>query len=210
MKKLSIWMTVFVACAGMTVAPGVTSAQDTKAQAHQVGLIDMAHVFKNYDKFKEQTESLQAEAEAAQAKANAMIEQMKQLQGQLAGLQAGSPDHSKIEAQMIELQTRLQTFRQVEQRDIVRKQAEVYKSIYMEVQTAVRQYAQYYNYTLIMRFNRQEVAETTNPQEIIQSMNRPVVYYQQQDDLTDPILQFLNESHKKAKSANAGGAGATN
>ncbi len=202
MKKFSLWMTAFVATAGLLVAVNTASAQD-QTTAHQVGLIDMAHIFKNYDKFKAETEGLQAAAQQAEAKAQAMVAEMKNVQGQMQGLTAGSPDYNAKEANLIELQTRLQAFQQVERRDIVRKQAEVYKKIYVEVQGAVSMYAKHYNYTLIMRFNREDVAAAGDPQKIIQGMNRQVVWHRPQDDLTDPILQYLNDQYsQQAKAGN--------
>lgn len=202
MKKFSLWMTAFVAVAGLLVAVNTASAQQNQpaASGHQVGLIDMAHIFKNYEKFKAETQALQAAAEQAEAKAKDMVAQMQAKQSRMQDLTAGSPDYNKLEGEIIQLQTQLQAFQQVERRDIVRKQADVYKKIYVEVQGAVEQYAKYYNYTLIMRFNREDVAEATDAQKIIQSMNRQVVWYRTQDDLTDPILQFLNDQYKKTAS----------
>ena len=201
MKKFSLWTTAALLAFGMLVAVPA-SAQDEAAAPHQIGLIDLAHIFKNYDKFKDQTTGLEAAAKDAEAKAQAMLQQMKDVQAQMQGLAPGSPDYNAKESTLIELQTKLQAFRQVEQRDIVRKQAEVYKKIYMEVQEAVGQYAKYYKYTLIIRFNRAQVAEAGDPQGIIQSMNRQVVYFQSQDDLTDPILNFLNDKYHKASASN--------
>jgi len=200
-KKFSLWTTAALLAFGMLVAVPA-SAQDEAAAPHQIGLIDLAHIFKNYDKFKDQTTGLEAAAKDAEAKAQAMLQQMKDVQAQMQGLAPGSPDYNAKESTLIELQTKLQAFRQVEQRDIVRKQAEVYKKIYMEVQEAVGQYAKYYKYTLIIRFNRAQVAEAGDPQGIIQSMNRQVVYFQSQDDLTDPILNFLNDKYHKASASN--------
>ncbi|QDT35370.1 MULTISPECIES: OmpH family outer membrane protein [Thalassoglobus] len=200
MKKPSLWMTAFVA-AGLLVAVNTASAQNQPSAAHQVGLIDMAHIFKNYEKFKAETQGLQAAAEQAEQKAQDMVAQMKSVQGQMQGLTANSPDYNAKEAQLIELQTKLQAFQQVERRDIVRKQAEVYKKIYVEVQDAVSMYAKHYEYTLIMRFNREDVAAAGDPQKIIQGMNRQVVWHRPQDDLTDPILQYLNDQYNKTASA---------
>jgi hypothetical protein len=57
----------------------------------------------------------------------------------------------------------------------------------------VDKYAQHYHYTLIMRFNRDEVGAAEDPPEVIKSMNRQVVYFRQQDDITKPILNVLNQ-----------------
>jgi outer membrane protein len=202
-KKCSL-LAVAVATVGMFVSQAAVRAEDPAAAAgaapHQIGLIDMAHIFKNYEKFKDQTASLQKSAEEAEAKAQAMMEKGKQGQQQLAGLQPGSPDYSRIEADLIKLKTELETFRQVEQQKIVRQQADVYKTIYLEVQDVVNRYAAYYKYTLVIRFNRGDVSEAGNPQAIINNMNRQVVYYQPQDDITEPILNHLNEQYRKTAS----------
>ena len=207
MKKLFVCFAVAAASAGFAMAP--LSAQEKAAPAaaaatHQVGLIDMAHVFKNYDKFKGMTEEMQEAAKQAQADATAMVEQMKTIQTTMQGLTEGSPDYIKNETAILTLQTKLESFRKVQQREFLRKEAEIYKTVYMEVQEAVQKYAKYYKYTLVLRFNRQSVDAAENPQEIITSMNRQVVHYREQDDLTDPILNFLNDEYKKS----TGGAAA--
>lgn len=207
MKKFSMW-TAAIAAVGMFVAAYTASAQNNGAGAsaqattgpHQIGLIDMAHIFKNYDKFKKQTESLQQAAEEAEGKAQTILERMKKLQQQAQTLTPGSPEYNQLEGEMIQEQAKLQALKQSEQREIVRKQAEVYKQIYLEVQDAVTQYAKHYEYTLVIRFNRQDVAEASDPDNIIQSMNRQVVYYQSQDDVTEPILNYLNDRYKRSAS----------
>jgi len=201
-KKTSLWTSALMAVIAITLVAQTASAQATQPAAsgskpHQVGLIDLAHIFKNYKKFEDQTSSLEALAKNAEMKGQQKIEQMKAVQAKLQTLTAGSPDYNAQEGELIRLQTELQTFRQVEQREIVRKQAELYKAIYVEVQGAVKLYAEHYNYTLIMRFNRAEVAEAANPNGIIQSMNRQVVFYNESDDLTDPILNHLNSQYSQ-------------
>jgi Skp family chaperone for outer membrane proteins len=202
MKKLILSLSAAAFCTGLTLSASVQAQQPkpaATASAHQIGLIDMAFVFKNYDKFKTMTAALQEEAKGAQKKADAIIEEMKSLQAKLqeGSLAEGSPDFVKVESQLLKLQTDLETYRKVSQRDFLRKEADIYKTVYLEVQTAVNDYADYYKYTLILRFNRQEVAEADNPQQILNSLGRQVVFYRKQDDLTTPILSYLNEEFKK-------------
>lgn len=203
MKKLFLSLSAAALCTGLALAPtpvlAQAGAQPAAKATHQVGLIDMAYVFKNYDKFKTMTKALQEEAQTAQKKADGMIEEMKSLQSKLQGgdLQEGSADYVKIESSLLKMQTDLETYRKVSQRDFLRKEADIYKTIYLEVQTAVNDYADYYKYTLILRFNRQEVSEADNPQQILNSLGRQVVFYRKQDDLTTPILQYLNDEFKK-------------
>ncbi|MCA9112333.1 MAG: OmpH family outer membrane protein, partial [Planctomycetaceae bacterium] len=168
-----------------------------KSGPHQVGLIDMAEVFKDYEKFKNLREELQAEIEQSDAQAKGKLEQMKNLQQQITSgqLKQDSPEYQNIEKQLLTMKGELESFRQVQQREFLRKESEIYKQVYLEVQDAVNKYAQHYNLTLIMRFNRNKVEEAENPQEVIQSMNRQVVFHRASDDITDPVLGYLNRQY---------------
>lgn len=202
MKKFSL-LAVAIATLGMFVATtGSVSAQESAPSTpHQIGLIDMAYIFKNYTKFKDETTQLQKAAEEAEGKAQQFMEKGRQMQAQLQTLQPGSADYNKVESDLIKLKTELESFKQVEQREIVRKQAEVYKAIYLEVQDMVQRFATYHKYTLVIRFTRDDVSEASNPQAIIQNMNRQVVFYQDRDDITEPILKYLNDRYKQTASA---------
>lgn len=170
---------------------------------HKIGLIDMAHVFKHYEKFTVMTETLQKEIEQRDTEAKAQIQQLQQIEAQLSGgdLPEGSPEFVRLEMQMLELQTRLQSLRQTAQRDFLKKEAELYKTVYLEVEDAVRRYSRYFNYTLVMRFDRKGVTEAENPRDIISGMNRQVLFHRVEDDLTDPILDYLNDTWRKKQAA---------
>ena len=65
----------------MTATP-IRGQQGTPARTaapHQVGLIDMAFVFNNYDKFKAAQESVKQEFQAAQQKAQGSIDELKKI-----------------------------------------------------------------------------------------------------------------------------------
>ncbi|HVJ85649.1 MAG TPA: OmpH family outer membrane protein [Caulifigura sp.] len=198
MKKLIVCSAAALVATGLFVSTRDAVAQApaaAKQPVHQVGLIDMAHVFKNYDKFKTSTTALQEQIKQADEQAKKQIDAMKLMQEKLTNLQQGSPDYAALEAQLIAATTKLETFKKTSQLSFLRAEADIYKTVYLEVQTAVQQYADVYKYTLILRFNRNPVEDAENPQAIIQSMNRQVVHYRGEDDLTDPILKYLNAKY---------------
>jgi outer membrane protein len=208
-KKIILSLTAVAALLTVLFTAVPTSGQSQPAAAqrqpprpHQVGLIDMAYVFNNYDKFKAMQASLQNEFKAAQEKAKATVEEVKALQAQLAPgttpLKKDSPEYAQIEQQIIRKTTDLQAYGQIIQREQLKKEAEVYKQIYLEVQDAIRIYSDAYGYTLILRFDREAVEEAQDPQQILQRMTRQVVYFRAQDDLTSPILTHLNKQYGAA------------
>ena len=179
--------------AGLVFAPPTTA--QSKDEGGKVGLIDMAYVFKEYDKFKALQEDLAAEAKQIDAGLREKVQAMQTIQQQLKSGQfaAGSPEAKKLEEQLISMQTSVETQRKVQQRDFLRKESEIYKTVYVEVQDTVAKFADIYKYKVILRFSRNKVDDASNPQAILQSMNRQIVHFDPADDITDPILKYLDK-----------------
>lgn len=190
---------VTVAMTAFAAAPTATYAQAEKAQmAHKVGLIDMAHLFKEYKRFSDEREVLKGEIAKTDEKAKAMGAQIQTLAKQLksGNIAQDSPDYQRIETQMLKLKSDFDIFRQQAQREFLKKESEIYKEIYVEVSAAVEQYAKFYKYTLVLRFSRNSVNDSTDPRELIQNMNNLVIYHREEFDITDRVLTFLNQRYE--------------
>lgn len=195
-------MRILFTIALLGLLPAVAFAQEPANQPeekHRVGLIDMAHVFKNYKKFSAMTEALQKQIEESDQSAQKMLLDIQGIQQQLTSgvVKEGTPDFVQLESKMLKAQTDLETFRRTTQRDFLRKEAEIYKTVYVEVESFVKQYAGYYDYDLILRFNRERVLDAENPRDIMNGLNRQVVFFRQQNDITKPILNYINERWDK-------------
>jgi Skp family chaperone for outer membrane proteins len=208
------WLALSASCAILSMlAPGATvfaqasrpngasnpAASSESTLPAQVGLIDMAHVFKNSYKFLSLTEALQKEIEAADGEAKGLVQKIQELQGQLnsGNLKPESPDYDKLVEQIAKSKAELETFKRVSQQKFLRKEADIYKSVYLDVEDAVRRYATYYKYTLVLRFDRNALENDDNPREVMNGLNRQVIHYRTQDDMTDPVLKFLNKEWEK-------------
>jgi outer membrane protein len=176
------------------VSGNTVSAQDAAAPS-RVGLIDMAHVFKNYEKFKALRDDLKNEITSSDNQAKAMATRIKTVQDQLKTFNEGSPEYLEKEKELAKSASDFEAFRKVAQRDFLRKEAEIYKTVYLEVADAVKLYAQHYKYAVILRFNREDIQTSSNPEEVLQSMNRQVVYFYAKDDITESVLQYLNKKY---------------
>lgn len=194
MKKTCL----FAILAALVLGGNVLQAQQPAAATagpHKVGLIDMAHVFKNYKKFEALRNDLKAEIEKSDGQAKAMAAQIKKTQAEMKNFKEGSPEFAARERELAKLAADFEAFRKVAQRDFLRKEAEIYKTVYLEVSETVKLYAQYKKYTLIMRFNREGVGEKQNPPEVLQSMNKQVVYFEPGNDITNDVLNYLNNKY---------------
>ena len=85
----------------------------------------------------------------------------------------------------------------------MRRESQIYKTVYLEVSDAVQKYADYYKYTLIIRFDRQGLDDKATPPEVVQRMNKQVVFHRTDDDITDAVLQYLNRLYEKSNPSKA-------
>jgi outer membrane protein len=171
---------------------GRGAAPAEEGRPHRVGLIDMAHVFKNYKKFDSLREDLKAQIADSEKQAKAMAAEIKSVQDEMKQLKEGSPDFAKKEQDLAKMTAEFETFRRSTQREILKEESAIYHTVYMEVADAVRKYSNHYKYTLVLRFNREDL-NPEDPQGLIQGMNRQVVFYLPEDDMTDSVLDYLNK-----------------
>lgn len=203
MKKLIVSASVVALFAGVLVLTTDAFSQQKGESAapaaaasipHKVGLIDMAFVFKNYKKFEAMREDLKAEIAESEEKAKQMQKDNADLQAQLKTYMEGSPEYTKVEKQLVQKAADFENFRRQMSREFLKKESKIYLQVYNEVSNMVEKYALHFKYTLIMRFNREDL-DTENPQALLQGMNRQVVYYRADDDITQPVLESLNKRY---------------
>ena len=207
-KKLIVSATVAALLVGIGLM-GQSWSQGTPAAKkknipNKVGLIDMAKVFKDYRKFEALREDLKKEIKRSDDEAKAMAADLKKVQGELKTLKPNSPDYTKKEGELAQKSAALQAFSKVAQRDFLRKESQIYRTVYMETVDVIGKYADYYDFTLIIRFNGEKI-DTDDPQKLIQGLNRQVVYHRPEDDITVPIVEYLNQRYGKATGQTATG-----
>lgn len=213
MKKLVVKASVFVLFAGLvssTVVRGDGNASHgaDPSSPHRIALIDMARVFKNYKKFEAMREELKGELSKSEERFKAMTETVKQETQQMKGFKEGTPEYSNLEKSILNHTSQMEAFRKSQQRDLIRKEAQIYKTIYLEVSDAVEKYAQHFNFTLVLRFSADELVGQENPEDVMRGLNRQVVYYRPSEDITNAICDFLNKRYQRMAAAPADGAGA--
>jgi len=210
-KPLSLCLMAVIALSG--TAPVMAQAAQQKPDVpHRVGLIDMAEVFQGYKKFEDLRTALNAEIEKSDAEAKVMIEKLQKLQAdfnKLAETYApGSPQYEQAEKALLQEKGSFDAFRAATQRRLARKESEMFKIVYSDTTALVSQYAEYFKYTVVVRFDRKEIDDNTPPAEAVQRMNKQIVYHRTQDDITDRVLQVLNERYTKSGNGSAAPASA--
>ena len=201
---ISVWTrTTICSLALLTAMPAVAQSKGAAASpAHKVGLIDLTNIFKNYEKFKDLREEVQADIKVNEEKAKAKVEKLQAVQKEIREFKEGSDEFRAREKQIAMAQADFEAFRRDVQREMLKKETQIYHQVYMEVSDAVKSYANHYGYTLVIRFSGEEL-DTENPQNLLNGMNRQVVYHREEDDITGEILKYLQTKYSKSKSASA-------
>lgn len=196
MKKLILSLTAALCLSGIV---GTVQAQNTRpatksaALPVKIGLVDMARVFKEYNKFKVLREGLKGTMETRMKEAQAIANEAKEITEQLKLLKQGSAEFIAKEARLAELTTQFQTKQKLAQAEYVREEAKIFEQIYVEARDVIKLYSEHFKYTLVIRFNSQPLnEEQKNPNAVANQLNKLIVYHRAQDDITDAIVEYLN------------------
>lgn len=196
--------------AAVILTTGVAKAQTNAPKTgHRIGLIDMAHVFQEYEKFKSLRDSMKVEIERSDAELKLKAERFQKLQTELKKHQIGSPSYEQFEKQILEQKGDIEAFRAATTRKLARRESEMFKTIYNDVTAAVKLYAEYAKYDAVMRYNRKSIEETANPQEAVTTMNKTFIYTKKENDITDTVLDYLNKQYGKSGGTPARAAGSS-
>jgi outer membrane protein len=196
-KKLTLALTAALCLSGIL---GTVQSQTAKPAAPaassapvKIGLVDMARVFKEYKKFQSLRDDLKGIMETRMKEAQAIATEAKTISEQIKLLKRGSVEFIAKESRLTELTTKFQTKQKIARAEYVRKEAEMFKQIYVEARDVIKLYSEHFKYTLVLRFNSQPLdTESGIPQDVANSLNKLVVYHRAQDDITDAIIEYLN------------------
>lgn len=173
---------------------------------HKIALIDMEYVFKNYEKLKYFQEELKS---AAQEDRNILQKKFKkgqELAAELKDYKQDTPEYDAKVQKIQKLETDLKFEEKQNQIKLQRDIAKMNLTVYHEVHDVVEKFCKHNNYTLAVSFFRSE-ANSSDPQRMMQIVSQPVVYYRKgengkcKDDLTEPVLKWLNEKYAKDSGA---------
>lgn len=205
MKKILLCAAVAAGFAGFVMTSHGQSA-GTKAPAAapaaalpvKIGLVDMARVFKEYHKFNDLRHELKLEMTKSMEEAQGIATQAKKIQEELELLKKDSPEFAKREGDLARLSAEFDTKRKLANASYVRSEADIFETAYRDSTEVVRIYAEHFKFTMVMRFNSDEL-DADNPQKLASSLNKLVVYHQAKDDITDPVIEYLNRQYGKPK-----------
>ncbi|MDA1162019.1 MAG: OmpH family outer membrane protein [Planctomycetota bacterium] len=206
MKKI-VSVIALACCIGLT-APVMGQAQTTAAPAAaaipvKIGLVDMAEVFKKYNKFEDMRAALKAEMEIALAEAKKIAADAEKVKEELKLLKQGTPEYIKRESDLAQLSSDFEAKRKLANLNYQRKEADIFQSIYVDATAVVKLYAEHFKFTMVMRFNSAEL-DKADPTSVVNGLNKLVIYHRPQDDITEAVIDYLNRRYTPTTPATTG------
>ena len=157
----------------------------------EVAVIDLSHVFNNYRKFQSLSQKLKDEVERAEAELKANRAKLQQMARQLEEFEKGSPEYRELEEELARGQADLQIQVNTQKRRFVEQEAANYYSVYQDVIAEVESFCKQHDIKLVLRYSGQPIDET-EPGEVVQTLNKSVVYHDPAIDISEHILERLN------------------
>jgi outer membrane protein len=193
--RLAVIATVaaaFVAAPAFAQAPAAAAApRASGSPAAHTAVIDVGYIFKNHARFKTAMDKMKDEVLAAENSLKAERDRINGLMEQLKGFNVGTPEYKKLEAEVAKAQGDFNVSAQLQKKDFMDREANVYKQVYAEIEQAVSQFARQHGIAVVHRFDGDPV-DSTDRNRILGNITRPIVYHDPQIDITPDVLRMLN------------------
>ena len=158
-----------------------------------IALVDVSFIFKEHLRFKASMDQMKADVERAEADVKSIRTNIMRLAKQLDELNKGSLDHKKLEEEITQRQANLAVRVQLQKNEFLQREAKIYFQTYQQVLYTVENYAKRNGISMVLRFNGDPV-DMAVPQSVLQHINKPVVWYAQDRDITKVVLDELNRT----------------
>ena len=200
---------LLVATILLAAQPATILAQDANSASapHKIALIDISKVLKNYKKVDALRTEIKAEIAKSEPHRTSIGKKLETITKRLGSgsIERGSAKAAELEQQSDSLKAELVVFNKNERKRILRREAQLLKAIHGEIKGVVKRAADAWGYTLVLRFNSTST-ETTTPNSVVGELQRQVVYHRVEDDITKPVIEFLNKQFLKESPAPRTGA----
>jgi Skp family chaperone for outer membrane proteins len=184
----------------------VIAATDTSVSAQEkpaesplpIGLVNVEKIAQQHKPFQKQVAELQEQAKELQSSVTLKQSELQGVGNELQKTPQGSEKFEKLQNQLGKLQRELQAFVQEGQQKLRDQDLKNSLSLHRELNQVLKPYCKAKGLRLVVRMQNTSLDENQNPQQILQALNRGVLY-EDGLDITDEVLKLLGEKGEKGK-----------
>ncbi len=166
------------------------NAAGANAQKFNIAVVDISYVFKNHKRHQATIESMKTEMTSTEAELKADSEKIRQMEEQRNTFNVGAKEYKDLDEELArniaEFKLKMDRLR----KSFMEREAKMYYQAYLEVNDAVKYYAERHDIALVIRFNGDKV-DVNRREDVLREINKTVVF-QNQIDITPDILALIN------------------
>src|SRR5262249_13957725 len=106
----------------------------------------------------------------------------------------GSPEYKRLEEQILKDTGEFNLKRSLQGKDFMEQEGRLYYKVSVEIDDAVKVIATRNNIALVLKFNGDD-ADPNDHNDILRNINKPIVYFDKNMDITPWVLQELNRGN---------------
>jgi Skp family chaperone for outer membrane proteins len=167
-----------------------------------LGSIDLDYVFKNYDKVKHATKELGTQFQIRKGELMKIDNEARQEVEMLQKLQPGTDDYRRRENKVTELKAKMEAGREQAEREMTLRQAETMATLYKDIQAYAQWVAKQRHITHVMTVSN-AAPVGSDPNSVLAAVNRPVIYADPTNDITQDVVYWLNKRYHELASPSA-------
>lgn len=187
-----------VAAATVVLLSAVGSVSPARAQnpagantsKYHVAVVDVSYIFKNHKRHQATIEAMKAEMNTTEADLKTDSQKIRQMEEQRNTYNVGTKEYKELDEELARRVAEFKLKMDRLRKDFMEREAKIYYQTYLEVNNAVKYYAQRHDIGLVTRFNGDKV-DVNRREDVLRLINQTVVY-QNQIDITPDILALIN------------------
>ncbi len=173
-------------------APVVAAAKPTC-----VSVCDVAAVFNKYQRAKDLNEEFTQKRKTIAAEDKIRIDEIKQLEEMVKGLEPGSKIHEQKSTQLQELALKQSVWRKIKEQTAMRWHRRLTEEMYREILIAIETVAKKRGCDLVMHREDIPIPSQTTTELLNKIAQRKCLYHNPAIDLTDDVLNWVNSQYAK-------------
>jgi len=163
-----------------------------------VALVNVDRILKQHKPLNEKLTPLKAQAKEFEGAVQVRQAELETVGNQIRQVQPGSPDHQRLQIQLVKMQNDLQRFIATNRSELQNKEATVYLAFFRQLDAEISKYAKAHSLKLVIRQHETSFEEGQSLPDVAKALNRAILY-EDGLDITDPILEALDGNSKSAR-----------
>lgn len=170
---------------------------DGEPSSLKIGTVDVTKVFAEYEKSRDGRVTLEKHRSEMQDGLDKREKALKKIEQELEVLEA--EEKLKKKAEFDEKRKEYTAYYTVNNKELQRKQSELWKDAYNEIGREIRGFGEKNDYDLILKADNDPISGKGLDDIQLRVDIKKVLYHSPRIDLTDEIINILNEKYKRTK-----------